>query len=44
MQWAATPNEMARDGYHPGAGQYRRWAQLVAESAAKLVQTQLGKP
>jgi lysophospholipase L1-like esterase len=35
---------MARDGYHPGAGQYRRWAQLVAESAAKLVQTQLGKP
>jgi lysophospholipase L1-like esterase len=31
MQWAAQPEEMARDGYHPGLNLYRRWAELVAE-------------
>jgi len=34
LQWAARPKEMARDGYHPGLDQYRRWAEMVAESAA----------
>jgi lysophospholipase L1-like esterase len=37
LQWAAQPKEMARDGYHPGAGQYRRWAEMVAESAVQLL-------
>ena len=37
LQWAAKPQEMARDGYHPGAGQYRRWAELVAENALGLI-------
>jgi lysophospholipase L1-like esterase len=41
MQWAATGGEMASDGYHPGASQYRRWAQFVAESAAALLTPQL---
>jgi lysophospholipase L1-like esterase len=41
MQWAATAGEMASDGYHPGASQYLRWAQLVAESAAGLLTARL---
>jgi len=41
MQWAAAPKEMARDGYHPGAGQYRYWAQLVAERAAGLLEAEV---
>lgn len=36
LAWAAKPKEMARDGFHPGAGQYRHWAQLVAASAESL--------
>jgi lysophospholipase L1-like esterase len=36
LQWAAKPKDMARDGFHPGAGQYRYWAQLVAASAESL--------
>jgi len=30
LQWAADPGAMARDGFHPGAGQYRQWAGMVA--------------
>jgi len=30
LQWAADPAAMARDRFHPGAGQYRHWASLVA--------------
>jgi lysophospholipase L1-like esterase len=37
LQWAAKPKELARDGYHPGADQYKKWAELVAESAAQLL-------
>lgn len=37
LQWADHPGDMARDGYHPGAAQYRRWADLVAENAARLL-------
>jgi lysophospholipase L1-like esterase len=37
LRWAAKPEDMARDGYHPGASQHRQWAQLVAENCAKLL-------
>jgi len=30
LQWAADPGAMARDRFHPGAGQYRQWAGMVA--------------
>lgn len=38
LQWAAEPDEMARDKYHPGAGQYATWATMVAGKAAQWVQ------
>jgi lysophospholipase L1-like esterase len=31
LEWAAHPEDMARDGFHPGPAQYRRWAELVTE-------------
>ncbi|WP_218892054.1 SGNH/GDSL hydrolase family protein [Granulicella arctica] len=31
LQWAAAPEHMAIDRYHPGAGQYLSWAQRIAE-------------
>lgn len=31
LQWAAVPEDMAEDRYHPGAGQYFSWAQRVAD-------------
>ena len=37
LQSSGAPNDMARDGFHPGAGQYRYWAQIVAESASMLL-------
>ena len=43
LQWAAKPNEMARDGYHPGAGQYRLWAEMVAEHAARLLAPRIAR-
>jgi lysophospholipase L1-like esterase len=36
LDWAAKPVEMARDRFHPGARQYRRWAELVSEQIADL--------
>lgn len=36
LQWGGA-GEMARDGYHPGAAQYRHWAGLVAERACELL-------
>jgi lysophospholipase L1-like esterase len=36
LEWAAVPEEMAIDGYHPGAGMYRTWAAMVAERIAAL--------
>lgn len=39
LQWGGA-GEMAPDGYHPGATQYRHWAQLVAESACGLLSKQ----
>ncbi len=38
LDWAAVPHEMAVDGYHPGGGQYRQWAALVAERLFEHVQ------
>lgn len=34
LQWAAVPSDMASDRFHPGQGQYRRWARLVANEIA----------
>ena len=36
LDWAAKPLEMARDRFHPGLGQYRHWAELVAEQILDL--------
>jgi lysophospholipase L1-like esterase len=38
LQWGGA-GEMAPDGYHPGASQYRHWARLVAESAMALLES-----
>jgi len=35
--WAAKPREMARDPFHPGAQQYRRWAELVSQQIVDLL-------
>jgi lysophospholipase L1-like esterase len=37
LDWAAKPLEMARDRFHPGARQYRRWAELVSEQIVDLM-------
>ena len=37
LDWAAKPLEMARDRFHPGAGQYRHWAELVSEQIVDLL-------
>lgn len=37
LEWAAKPKEMARDRFHPGHGQYRFWAELVAERIMALL-------
>lgn len=36
LDWAAVPKDMAKDRFHPGLGQYRHWAHLVAESIVEL--------
>jgi lysophospholipase L1-like esterase len=40
LQWDAGTNDLALDGYHPGAAQYRQWAEVVAQSAAVVMQAQ----
>jgi lysophospholipase L1-like esterase len=37
LDWAARPHELARDGFHPGALQYRHWAELVSEQIVDLL-------
>lgn len=37
LDWAAVPEDMAKDRFHPGLGQYRHWARLVAESIEALL-------
>jgi lysophospholipase L1-like esterase len=37
LEWAANPDEMAADRYHPGPSQYRRWAELVCEEIVMLL-------
>jgi lysophospholipase L1-like esterase len=37
LEWAARPEDMAEDGFHPGASQYRRWAELVTEQIHGLL-------
>lgn len=44
LEWAAVPEAMARDKFHPGLEQYRYWAQLVAESIAELILRPLALP
>lgn len=36
LDWAAEPDQMAADGYHPGRGQYRRWSTLVTDRLVGL--------
>jgi hypothetical protein len=36
LQWAANPQDMAPDKYHPGLGQYSCWARMVADKAAQM--------
>lgn len=36
LEWAAVPEAMARDRFHPGLEQYRQWAHLVAVRIAEL--------
>lgn len=42
LQWAAKPKDMAIDRYHPGPGQYRRWAELVCEEIVALMRGSRG--
>jgi len=37
LQWDAGSNDLAIDGYHPGAQHYRLWAQVVAERTSVLL-------
>jgi lysophospholipase L1-like esterase len=37
LDWAAVPSHMARDRFHPGLGQYRYWAELVADHVVDLL-------
>jgi lysophospholipase L1-like esterase len=37
LEWAARPEDMALDRFHPGPGQYRRWAELVSEHILALL-------
>ncbi len=37
LQWAAVPEEMARDRFHPGPLQYRRWVEMVAAQVVDLL-------
>jgi lysophospholipase L1-like esterase len=37
LQWATNPQDLAADGFHPGAVLYARWAGLIAEGIAQLV-------
>jgi lysophospholipase L1-like esterase len=38
LEWAANPDEMASDRYHPGPGQDRRWAELVCAEIVALLE------
>jgi len=39
LDWAARPEDMAQDRFHPGAGQYRQWAELVTDKIQGLLAT-----
>jgi lysophospholipase L1-like esterase len=39
LAWAKA-SEMARDKFHPGKGQYRQWAHLVAEQVLSVARSQ----
>lgn len=39
LDWAAHPEDMAQDRFHPGPGQYRRWAELVTQRIQSLLQS-----
>jgi len=38
LGWTGAQQDLAADGYHPGPGQYRHWARLVAGNIAELLQ------
>jgi lysophospholipase L1-like esterase len=42
LDWAARPEALAADGFHPGPSQYARWATLVAEQAAARLAGEAG--
>lgn len=44
LDWAAVPLDMARDRFHPGAGQYRRWSELVSEQIMDLLAVEKRSP
>ncbi|MFP5418707.1 MAG: SGNH/GDSL hydrolase family protein [Gammaproteobacteria bacterium] len=44
LEWAAVPEAMARDKFHPGLEQYRHWAHMVANSIAELLPLQPAHP
>ncbi|VVD62739.1 hypothetical protein PAQ31011_00180 [Pandoraea aquatica] len=37
LAWAAKPQDMARDKYHPGPGQYREWVEYVVGKIQSLM-------
>lgn len=37
LDWAANPEDMAHDRFHPGPEQYRRWTELVTEEIQSLL-------
>jgi lysophospholipase L1-like esterase len=37
LQWAANVADLASDGFHPGPGQYRAWAAVVANRIAQRI-------
>jgi lysophospholipase L1-like esterase len=39
LEWAACPEDMAQDGFHPGPTQYRRWAELVTDQICTMLET-----
>jgi len=38
LEWAACPEDMAQDGFHPGPTQYRRWAELVTDQIYTMLE------
>jgi lysophospholipase L1-like esterase len=37
LQWAAQPESIASDGFHPGPAGYARWSTLMADKVVEVV-------